>query len=123
MTKAELAVEYKHNGHNCAQSVLLAYKEELKKSEAELDAIGSGFGSGMGGMEATCGALIGAVMVKGMLNNTDSLTKLIPNEMLQGFKETCGAIACCDLKGVGTGKVLCACDDCIRNAIGELEKQ
>lgn len=50
MTKAELAVEYKHNGHNCAQSVLLAYKEELKKSEAELDAIGSGFGSGMGGM-------------------------------------------------------------------------
>lgn len=33
-------------------------------TKAELDAIGSGFGSGMGGMEATCGALIGAVMVK-----------------------------------------------------------
>lgn len=117
MTKAELAVEYKHIGHNCAQSVLLAYKDELKKSEAELDAIGSGFGSGMGGMEATCGALVGAVMVKGMLNSTDSPTKLIAKEMLQGFKEKCG------VKGVETGKVLCACDDCIRNAIGELEKQ
>ncbi len=77
----------------------------------------------MGGMEAACGSLVGVVMLKGMLNNTNSPAKLIVKEMLQGFKETCGDTACCDLKGVGTGKVLCACDDCIRNAIGELEKQ
>ena len=28
-----------------------------------------------------------------------------------------GATICRELKGVGTGKVLCSCENCIRNAI------
>ena len=37
--------------------------------------------------------------------------------ILPRFKELCGATACRDLKGIGTGKVLCSCDNCVRNAV------
>ena len=32
-----------------------------------------------------------------------------------------GATICRELKGVGTGKVLCSCEDCVRNAIRAAE--
>ena len=64
MDRAEKALEVKHQmGINCCQAVLLAYKDELNKTEEELLRLGSGFGGGMGCMEGSCGALIGAVMV------------------------------------------------------------
>lgn len=44
------------------------------------------------------------------------------NEILQEFKEKAGATICRDLKGVGTGKMLCSCDDCVRLAVLGLEK-
>ena len=30
-------------------------------------------------------------------------------------------MTCRDLKGIGTGKVLCPCDDCVRNAVRAYE--
>ena len=34
------------------------------------------------------------------------------------FKELCGgATICRDLKGIDTGKVLCSCENCVRNAV------
>ena len=39
----------------------------------------------------------------------------------QSFKEKSGATICKELKGIGTGKVLCSCDDCVRNAVKLLE--
>ena len=41
----------------------------------------------------------------------------ITRQMSLAFKEACGAVTCKELKGVGTGRVLCACDDCVRNAV------
>ena len=120
--KAELAAEYKKKC-NCAQAVLLAFREEMGKTEEELLALGSGFGAGMGGMEATCGALCGAAMTMGLLNKGDTPTKLLTRDMLQEFKEAAGATICRELKGVGTGKVLCACDDCVRIAAMTVEKR
>ena len=32
-------------------------------------------------------------------------------------QELCGATACRDLKGIDAGKVLCSCDNCVRNAV------
>ena len=46
---------------NCCQAVLVAFADKLGKSENELLRLGSGFGSGMGTMEGTCGALVGAM--------------------------------------------------------------
>ena len=120
--RAEQAAEYKKK-FNCAQAVIMAFKEEIGLSEEKLLAMGSGFGSGMGGMEATCGALCGAAMTMGFLNKSGQPTKLLTSEMLAEFKEKAGATICKDLKGIGTGKVLCPCPDCVRIAAMTVEKR
>jgi len=122
--RAEKAVEYKHNRCNCARAVLMAYEKELGRPAEDILAMGSGFGSGMGGMEGTCGALCGAVMVLGLLNKSDTPSKMIAKDMLQEFKEMSGGVTICrELKGIGTGKMLCACDDCVRHGVLVLEKK
>ena len=120
--RAEKAVEFKHTKCNCAQAVLMAFQAELGKSEEELQALGSGFGGGMGCMEATCGALCGATIAMGLLNKSEMPTKMIAKEMLQDFKAAAGATICGDLKGIKTKQVLCSCDDCVRYAVAALEK-
>ena len=101
---------------NCCQAVLVAYADRLGKSEDELMRLGSGFGSGMGTMEGTCGALVGAIMVSSLVAAPGAA---MSNSLaiMSRFKELSGATVCRDLKGIGTGKVLCSCEDCVRNAI------
>ena len=101
---------------NCCQAVLTAFADELGRSDEELLRIGSGFGSGMGTMEGTCGALVGAVMVSSLLSGKG---EVMANSrvIFPRFKALCGgATICRDLKGVATGKVLCSCENCVRNA-------
>ena len=118
MNKKELAVNYKHQGNNCCQAVLLAFAEELNLSEEFLQRLGAGFGAGMGCMEGTCGALCGAEMLLGLKNNKTVKSRQIHQE----FTQKCGASICKDLKGMTTGKMLCSCDDCVRNAAEIAEK-
>jgi hypothetical protein len=40
----------------------------------------------------------------------------------RSFAAKCGAVLCKDLKGIETGKMLCSCDDCVRNAVEALEE-
>lgn len=119
--RAEKAVEYKKRC-NCAQAVLLAFQPESGKSEAELMALGSGFGAGMGCMEATCGALCGAVMALGLINQSETPSARIAGKMLQEFQKKAGATICGELKGIRTGKAICSCEDCVRIAAAALEK-
>ena len=121
MTRAEKAVEFKKR-NNCCQAVLLAFADKLPFDEDTIRKIGSGFGSGMGCMEATCGALCGACIAAGFLNNTGRPTAVISKMILNDFQTNCGATVCKDLKGIGKGKVLCSCDDCVKNAVLALEK-
>lgn len=114
--KAEKAVFLKTHGYNCAQAVALALKDDTGLSEEELSSITSGFGAGMGTMEATCGALVGATIVEG-LNKKEKGTMLYARLTLLDFKVRSGAVTCKDLKGVETGKTLCSCEDCVRNAV------
>ena len=80
-------------------------------------ALAAGFGSGMGTMKGTCGALVGASMVAG-LRTSGNGTMALSCKMLPCFKELCGgATICRDLKGIGTGKVLCSCENYVRNAV------
>lgn len=44
----------------------------------------------------------------------------ISKELVQNFERKCGATICKDLKGIGTGKVLCPCPECVRNAVFSL---
>ena len=103
-------------GCNCAQAVVLSYADKLPLEEETLKKLAAGYGGGMGCMEGTCGALVGAVMVAGMLTDGQG-TGRYAREILLGFRERCGATICKDLKGIETGKVLCPCTECVRNAV------
>ena len=121
MDRKELAVSYKHNGKNCCQAVLLAFKDKVDLSEEELLKLGAGFGVGMGSMESTCGALIGANMILGLLSDGKPSLMMKSKIMLNSFKEKSKATICKDLKGIETGIVLCPCDDCVRNSVEILD--
>ncbi len=101
---------------NCCQAVARAFADTLALDETTLMNLASGFGSGMGTTEGTCGALVGAIMVAGLRSHGNG-TPALARTILPRFKELCGATACRDLKGIGTGKVLCSCDNCVRNAV------
>jgi len=113
--REEYAAERKKE-MNCCQAVLVAFADKLGKNEDELLRLGSGFGSGMATMEGTCGALVGAIMVSSLLS-PDGEARNNSRAIMSRFKELCGATICRDLKGIGTGKVLCSCEDCVRNAV------
>ena len=114
-TRIEYAASRKKE-MNCCQAVLVAFADKLGKGEDELLRIGSGFGSGMATMEGTCGALVGAIMVSSLLS-PDGEARNNSRAIMSRFKDLCGATICRDLKGIGTGKVLCSCEDCVRNAV------
>lgn len=121
--RAEAAVELRRaKKANCCQTVLLCVKDRLGMDDDALLKVGAGFAGGMGCMEGTCGALVGASIAAGILKDGDRMTVLQTREILKKFKEKCGATICADLKGAATGKVLCECDDCVRNAVFALDE-
>ena len=114
--RAEQAVVLKNSRCNCCQAVLAALRDQTGLSEEQALTLASGFGAGMGSMEGSCGALVGAVMTAGLhLQGTGA--PRAARQLSLAFKDTCGAVTCKELKGVGTGRVLCSCDDCVRSAV------
>lgn len=119
--RAEYAAELKnHRGYNCCQAVTAALADETDMPKDQLKMISTSFCAGMGAMEATCGALIGAGMIAG-LKTEGSKTLIYTKQIVDEFKKNSGAVRCRDLKGIDTGKVLCLCDDCVRNAVRAYE--
>ncbi len=115
--RADKAAELKGSGTcNCCQAVTKVLADTVDVSESDLLKMASGFAAGMGCMEATCGALIGANMILGLRTNGEGTVRH-SRELLAKFRQKCGAVTCKDLKGAGTGKVLCECNDCVRNAV------
>ena len=113
--RAELGAQLKMKC-NCCQAALLALADQTGLNEEQLMQLGSGFGSGMGNMEGTCGALVGAGMAAGFKLKEKSTTRFT-KQISENFSNRCGAILCKELKGRDTGRVLCSCEDCVRNAI------
>ena len=115
--RAQRAVELKNSGkYNCAQAVTAALSDQTELTEEQLNQISAGFCAGMGNMEATCGALIGAGMIAGLKTEgkgTLALTRQIQEE----FGKKCGAIRCKYLKAITDGKPLCPCQECVRTAV------
>lgn len=69
--KGALAKSYFEAGYNCAQSVLLAFREEAGLNQAQATRIASTFGGGMGKMREVCGAVSAMFMVEGLINGYD----------------------------------------------------
>ena len=83
-----------------------------------------GFAVGMGGStEATCGAIIGAVNVLGMINKDASKTMLGSRRIINRFKEQNGTVICKELKGLTDGVVKRECIDCVKDAASFLEDE
>lgn len=115
--RADRAAELKASGQcNCAQAVLTAYGDLLRTDHETLMKMSAGFAAGMGCMESTCGALTAAVMAAGILTD-GKRTPAYAAKILMAFEQKCGALVCKDLKGIDTGRVVCPCPDCVRNAV------
>ena len=111
--RAKKGAELKASGAcNCTQSVIKAFQDKLNVDEDSLMKIAAGFAGGMGCMEGTCGALVGAIMVAGILSQGQR-TPPISKNLLTKFKEISGATICKELKT----PVLCECPQCVANAI------
>lgn len=130
MTKKEAAIAYHDKNYNCCQAVVCAFAEETGIDQETLFKACEAFGLGMGGMDATCGALSGAVMLAGLKNSDGNLknpstkrdTYRLASEIVKRFKEKTGGTICRELKGVDTGKMLCSCPDCIRCGVETAEE-
>ena len=115
--RAQKAVELKTSGkYNCAQSVAAVLADQTNLTEAQLTQMTAGFCAGMGTMEATCGALIGAGIIAGLKSEGAGTLKLT-RQMITEFRAMCGAVTCRELKTVTDGKPLCPCEECVRNAV------
>ena len=115
--RAEKAIELKtKGGYNCSQAVTAVLADQTTLSDDQLKQVAAGFCAGMGNMEATCGAVIGAGMIAGLkTQGQGTLPKT--RAILEKFGDKCGATRCKDLKSIVDGKPLCPCDQCVRNAV------
>ncbi len=105
--RAEKAVSMKTSGkYNCAQSVTVALADQTDLTEEQLMQISAGFCAGMGNLEATCGALIGAGMITGLRTEGKGTLGTV-RKIQEEFGRRCGAIKCKDLKTLTDGKPLC----------------
>ena len=120
--RAAQAAELKATGQcNCTQAVLKVFADKVPVDADTLMKLSAGYAAGMGCMESTCGALIGAVMVAGIATDGRG-TPRISKELVQAFQEKCGATICKELKGIETGTPLCSCPECVRNAVLALDE-
>jgi C_GCAxxG_C_C family probable redox protein len=122
-TRKQIAAERKRCGsHNCAQAILCTYADKAGVDDATARNIANAFGAGMGNMEGTCGALVGAGVVLGMATGDRVKSMKGMKQMMSRFQERNGATQCKLLKGVETGKVLRECPDCVGDAAEFLEE-
>ena len=115
MNRKEYAVEKFRKDCNCCQAVLCAFADEA--GEEEMKKLGAAFGLGMGNMEGTCGSLVAAEMLLGLKRYEGKSLLKQARAVSEMFKLYTGATLCKDIKGRDTGKVLCSCEDCVRNAV------
>ncbi len=123
--RAEQAVQNKKNGMNCAQAVASAFVDYTDIDHDTLMAMTQTFGAGIGAtLEGTCGAVTGASLILGLSGKAnDRMTNMkAAGTLVRSFKAQNGSVTCRELKGVGSGVVLRACNDCVRDAAEILEE-
>ena len=123
-TRKHMATEKFTSGtHNCTQAVICTYADLAAINEESARNIGNAFGSGMGTMEGTCGALVGAGIVLGLATKDKAAARKAMRQIMTQFQQSNGVTQCKLLKGVGTGVVLRECTGCVSDASELLEKE
>ena len=103
--KRELAEKYFTEGYNCAQSIALAFADEIALDKNVILKTISPFGGGMGRLREVCGAVSGMFYVLGALYGYDDPTDGVVKMTLYGevqklaleFKNRNGSYVCRDL--------------------------
>lgn len=129
-TRIARTMENHKKGYNCCQSVACAYCDLVGVDEETMFKAAEAFGAGMGGMEATCGAVSGAVLLAGLKNSCGNLnmpvskgsTYKLSKEIVAKFQAKNGSVICKELKGMETGCPLRSCDGCIEDAVALAEE-
>lgn len=129
-SRIEETIARHDRGFNCAQAVACTYCDLVGLDEKTMFAATEALGAGMGGMQATCGAVSGACVLAGMKNSCADLDQpkskgssyKLSRQIVAEFIEQNGSCVCKELKGVDTGVVLRSCPDCIRDAAALAEK-
>lgn len=122
-TRKQIAAEkFMCGTHNCAQAVICTYTDLIGIDEETGRNMGNSFGSGMGNMEGTCGALVGAGIVLGLTTKDRTIARKGMRQIMTQFQQRNGATQCKLLKGVGTGVVLRECPGCVADAAEFLEE-
>ena len=110
---------------SCSESTLMGLCEtaEYPISQAEMVKLGCGFAGGIGGTfdEGTCGAVTGALIANGILNDDPSEIKANAKEIFNAFKEEYGTVRCDIISKNGEDKSPCV--DCcvfIANKVADL---
>jgi len=111
MNRSENAAELmKAHRVNCAQAVITAFCEELGLEKGLALRIALGFGGGTGGSGYICGAVTGAYMVLGLLQNAadaeqarSEMRQLI-SRFNEKFLAKRGALLCRELLGYDVSK-------------------
>lgn len=129
-TRVTKTLENHKKGYNCCQAVACAYCDLVGMDEQTMFRAAEAFGAGMGGMQATCGAVSGAVLLAGLKNSggnlenptTKGATYKLSREIAKQFQEKNGSVVCKELKGMESGCPLRSCDGCIEDAAVLAEK-
>lgn len=108
MNREEKAIELFYNGYNCAQAVVLAFKDLLNVDEESLKSLSSSFGGGISRLREVCGCISGMGIVLGLIkgnydvNNNDEKSKHYAKiqELSLKFKEEMKSYICADLLNI-----------------------
>ncbi len=118
------ARENRAKGYNCAQAVACAFVDHLDLDETTLFKIMEGFGGGMGGKQATCGALSGAVAVIGLLTSggapgalTKEATYATCAETVARFEQRAKSLVCQEILTGLDGGPLISCEACVEEGV------
>ena len=104
--RAAAAAELKTTGQcNCTQSVVKVFEDKLPVEGDTLRMLAAGYAAGMGCLESTCGALIGAVMVVVYNTLPQRLLRVYGSPVITGWGMLLGGVILGLLSRVWTQEV------------------
>ena len=99
------ALDYFHQGFNCAQSVFAAFATQVGLSTEAALRFSSAFGAGLGRMRGTCGAFSGLCMVAGfcqgnLTGQPEDKERIfaLTRSLADDFKAEFGTLTCRELR-------------------------
>ncbi len=130
-TKSDRAVNKYLAGYNCSQAVVCTFCEELGMKEEDAFKIAEGFGSGMGALGDTCGAVTGMFMAISYANSKSGINDLKATrkdtyakirKSAELFQEEHCSLYCRELLKEKQGNKTEGCAKCVKDAAKIVEK-